>query len=91
MEINSDRLDDTMDYIYWNHSNMIMCGVVLTSMAFAAFILASLFTFIYFMNNPVKKETEEDLANKERLGKIAKHQNFEMEFDGQDRTGFLVE
>ena len=70
---------------------MMICGIVLTSLAFSAFILASLFTFVYYMNNPVKIEKEEDVANKERLGKIAKHQNFEMEFEGHGRTGFLVE
>ena len=80
-----------MEFIYRNHSAMIICGIVLTSLAFSAFCLASLFTFIYYMNNPVKVEGEEDVANKVRLEKIAKHQNFEMEFEGQLRTGFLVE
>ena len=41
---------------------MIMCGIVMTSLAFSAFILASLFTFVYFMNHPVKIEKEEDVA-----------------------------
>ena len=70
--INPDKLDGRMDAIFSNHYNMILCGIILTSIAFSAFILASLFSFVYYMNNPVKIE-EEDVANKERLNKITKH------------------
>ena len=71
-----------MGFIKTNHNDMIYCGIVLTSLAFAAFVLASLFVFIHYMNNPVKIEKEEDVAQRERLDKITKHQNFEMEFEG---------
>ena len=90
--IDEKRLDERMDVIYKNHRKMTICSIVLTTLAFSAFIFASLFSFVYHMNNPVRIDnTEEDVANKERLNKITKHQNFEMEFEGQERKGFLVE
>ena len=62
MLISAAQLDTSMARIKENHRKMLICGVVLTALAFAAFLLASLFIFINFMNNPVKIEREEDLA-----------------------------
>ena len=73
IRIDPKQLDKTMGSIKQNHRKMLLCGVVLTSLAFSAFILASLFAFIYYMNDPVKIEKEEDVAQKERLDKITKH------------------
>ena len=65
-------LEIKMKGIYKNHHQMMICGAVLTGLAFSAFVLASLNSFIYFMNHPVKRK-DEDAANKERLQKITKH------------------
>ena len=56
-----------------NHRKMLLCGIVLTSLAFLGFIMASLFACVYYMNDPVKIEKDEDAAQKERLDKITKH------------------
>ena len=62
-----------MEVVFSNGNHLIICGAVLTGIGGGAFILASLFSFIYYMNDPLKTDKEEDVANKERLNKITKH------------------
>ena len=90
IKIDQTQLDLRMAEVYGNHNKMILCGSLLTALAFAGFTLASLFYFIYFMNNPIKQK-EEDVANKARINKVTRHQEFQLDFDESENVGFLVE
>ena len=79
-----------MQAVFENRDHMVICGAILTAVGFGAFILASLFSFIHYMNDPLKIDREEDVANKERLNKISQHQKFEMDFEELEIKGFVV-
>ena len=66
----------------------------MTTFAFAAFVLASLFLFIHIMNTPLKKKEEdmdeEERDRMERLRNIERHGNIQLDDSMDEHARFIV-